>query len=191
MVAGVLHHLGVDMGDVPTVEQLKRVDTTRHYRGFECQEAIRQFAQLPADATCGQMMHAAGQYIGQRLMSADGPVGVKLNPLLLLARCDGLERLPLTVVSVGRNLESTFSSDIKYRGVDWERAAQRGIYDLAWREFVRRVPPVCHVPYEQAIAAPRLWVWTLMCALGLKPDAAQFEAAIEFVNPIQCKWEVA
>ena len=189
MLAGVLHHLGVDRGECPTVEQLKRVDSTRHYRGFECSLAVRMFGNLPPDATCDMLTATMHEYIRRRLSRTDGPAGVKLNSLMHLGGCEGLEELPLTVVAVERDLEATFASDIKYRGIDWGRAAQRGILDLAYREFVRRMPPVVTVRYEDAIERPLTTVYAVESALGLMPTLTQRAEAARSIDPVKCKWE--
>ena len=181
-VAGILHHLGVDMGSL-TFE----ATGSRNYLGFECETAKKDIGSLPGDASPEQIESAFRAYLDKRLATASGPCGVKLNLLALLGRCDGLESLPLTVVHVKRNLDDTFVSDIRYTGEDYNRAAWRGVYDLALRQLVRRVPPVCTIQYEDAIAYPYRTVQTLVTALGLTPTQAQTDKAIAFINPKACK----
>ena len=189
MVAGVLHHLGVNMGNLPTSEQEQATATMRHYRGFECEDAKRQIGGLPS--TCGleDVFSASQDYIEWRLATATGPAGVKLNLLAVLGLADRLEDLPLAVVHVTRDLETTFESDIKYTGMDIKRASNRGLRHLALRQLVRRVRPACVIRYELALGNPDYTVHKLADSLGLAPTGGHMNAAINFVNPITCKME--
>ena len=184
LVAGVLHHLGVDMGEVAT-----HAYGSRNYLGFECEIAKREFGGLPSDASPDTMLATAQSYFDKRLAAAYGPVGVKLNILILLGQCKGVEALPIKVVHVKRNLEDTFASDIKYTGEDMGRAATRGMLDLGLRQLVRKVSPAAVIEYETSIREPRLTVEVLVAALQLNPTPGQVEAAIAFIDPQACKME--
>lgn len=191
LVAGLLHHLGVDMGDIPTERQQAKTKTTRTYLGFECTLALRTFGALPATSSQAVMIDTARAYADERLVNADGPCGFKLNAMVMLGNCDGVERLPIEIVHVTRDLAATFESDIRYAGDGYARACLRGAFHLALRQLVRRVPPVCEVSYEQTRREPVETVAHLVRCLRIMPTFAQLEAAASFVVPAQQPQELA
>ena len=185
-MAVALHHLGVEMGDVP---RHKAIDC-RPYWQCECESARREFGALPLLAGEDVMFWTAKRYIDRRLREASGPCGVKFIPLVLLGLCGDVETLPITVVYAKRNLDDTFASDIKYRGVDVTRAMLRGACHLALRELVRRVPPACVIEYQAACGDPENTVLTLVESLGLTPTVEQWRGAVASIDPINCKREI-
>lgn len=190
-MAGVLHHLGVDMGRMLTEEQLRAIPwNKRRYRGYEDADA---YELVCSPAVRGrppeQIYNGLDAYLYRRLKDAKGPVGCKVPEMSMIAVCDGIEDLPITVVHADRDMNATFESDIKYRGLDYNRAAMRGILDLALRVLLERIPPVCTIRYEEAIKEPGVAVARLMRTLELKPDVTQTEKAIASIDPTGCKWE--
>jgi hypothetical protein len=98
-----------------------------------------------------------------------------------------VETLPIAIVHVKRDLATTFASDIRYTGERYDRAATRGVLHLGLHQLVSKVPPVCIINYEDAIAYPAVVVRSLAKSLDLFPTQAQIDKAIEFINPEGCK----
>lgn len=188
MVAGVLHHLGVDMGDIPTLAE-EQQRPGRPYRGYECREARAMIGDLPSGVAPAVLFDAMRTYAALRLARAPGPCGFKLNAAVLVGQCNGLESLPLTIVQVKRDLETTFASDIRHTGEDYGRAMARGALHLALRQLVRRVPPACVIQYEQALRWPFDTVQSLADGLDLQTTAEQRWKAAAGIDRRKCRWD--
>lgn len=180
LVAGLLHHLGVDMGrferGVP--------EGRRHYEGFECLDCWEGAISHAFDASQSQaFMQSVVQYIARRSAAAIGPFGVKHNPLLWLGMFDGIEQLPLRIVQVRRPLDEVMTSDRRYRGDDVARAARMGVSYLGMNRLVERIQPVLELTFAGIIQNPDQSVESLIEAFGLSPDYGQIESARDFVQP--------
>ena len=193
-MAGVLHHLGVDMGDIEGVEALAKnaPGNRRQYCGYEDMGVYHALAQCQVngidDPLFAKMDQHIQAYLRDRLASANGqPCGVKAPSFVMTSRCPSLTLWPMVVVHADRDVDAAIASDIKYRGFSYERAVERGIMDLALRQFLTRITPVCTIRYEDALVSPRYAVAALVNALDLEPTPDQRQAAIDFIDPVGCQ----
>jgi hypothetical protein len=190
LVAGALHHLGIDMGDTEAMERIAKgnIGNRRLYHGYEDANVYDVLGDLEGDPMYWEMDQAMREYLDNRLEKANGrAVGVKVPAMVMISRCPTLPTWPMVIVHADRNINTTFNSDIRYRGWDFERAAIRGVLDQALRHLLKRFPPVCRISYEEALIWPERAVDTLIDSLGLVPTPGEREAAIEFIDPVACK----
>lgn len=169
-VAGVLHHLGVDMGrfiDRPGI------------RGYTTYE----------DTTANQFKDASGRlkvaaYVNHRLNSPGGSLrGFKHTPLWLDCAAD----LPLQIIHVRRPLEDSIVSDwAKVQTVAGANQRERaGTVARAWmaaRQVAARYPLIATVDFYTLLAERVLCVTSLAQALGLPTEGPKWRAAVGSVR---------
>lgn len=207
-VAGILHHLGVDMGDVPPPGAHRRP-----YPTFE----DRRCARFKAEPTEAQkfIMQGGGRdfraYLEMRLVEAKkrGTIpGVKIGSAYWLGDPDPAS-LPVTIVKVDRPLEDSIRSDWRYQQAEYTidtrdpdrllddqrilRAAQMAGYWMAKERLCEMVEPTVTVDFYKLLAYSRKASETLVheiaFTLGLEGAAAAGEfgerasRACDFVNP--------
>ena len=77
LVAGLLHHLGVDMGRIAEGAQ----PGPRPYEGFECLDCWEGAIEGAFDPAAAEaFMSSVVGYVDARRAAASGPIGVKHNP---------------------------------------------------------------------------------------------------------------
>lgn len=174
-VAGVLHHLGVDMGDVSLAP------ANREYVVFE----DRRLGEYKAK-------HFRN-YLKMRLNTAEGRrVGVKCGAWYWMED-PSPETLPVQVVLVDRPVEDSMKSSLRRH-----RADTRPLYELqevrhkvggigeAWAAKVLlqlKIEPALRVEFRRLLADPRREVERIAARLRLDPRQSQLARAADFVNP--------
>ena len=173
-VAGILHHLGVDMG--------RFMDRTgvRGYTTYEDTDAagFRNGLILDIDAYVQFRMAAEGPW----------PRGFKWN--LNWTRWD-VDDLPLRIVHIRRPLEDSIASDRRIfdqlspdralRAVS-ERAGRVAQQWLLAHELAAGKNSVTALDFYPLLEERRLHVTALAAALGLPTEGARFNAAVRFVD---------
>jgi hypothetical protein len=180
LVAGLLHHLGVDMGRVAEGVQ----PGARQYEGFECLDCWEGGITGAFDpAAAQQFMASVVSYCDARRAAATGPVGVKHNPLVWLGMFSGIGALPIRLVHVRRPLDDVMRSDRRYRGDDLGRAGRMGMHWLAMQRLLEQVPPSATLDFGLVRESPAAAIATLVDALALAPGEEQVAGARAFVVP--------
>lgn len=187
-VAGILHHLGVDMGDVSSEP------TARGYVSFEDQRAVEFVAESPRGEGDPLLPLLGGyrrfrDYIEVRLESAryfGVRAGVKLGSKYWLADANP-ETLPLEIVRVRRPWPEVLASDLKYRErvvghplddlEQVERAAAMGGYWHAAELLASKIPPVVEVEWSDVLTHTMDVVRAIYRGLNLNPSPLEIEAA--------------
>lgn len=193
MVAGTLHHLGVNMGNVETLAEVESPDRKRKYLGYECRDLIGIMNGLKKPTEYEVFLKAFHNYILLRRTKSNGqPFGIKSNHFNILGMKDIVLDLPIQVVFVNRDLKATFMDDIKYRGEDYTRAAWMGQLHLAFEFFKKRAFknssfPAFEIDYEESLKNPKVVVKYLIGCLNLNPTCQQFNQAVEFIDPVKCQ----
>lgn len=200
LVAGLLHHLGVDMGEIDTPAQLAAFQrawrsqqcegAARHYLSYECQRFQRAAIPLLLQSTVENHYHAQalGTLLDHYGDTRPAGWGLKSTSLLYLAWWDGLARLPARWIVTHRRLEAVDASGAKYCGVTspaalW--AAQgRGVQQLARQRLLQRLAPRdCLVlDFDDIRMAPTVAIDSLAHFLDLAPTDSQRAAAAAFVQ---------
>lgn len=207
-VAGILRHLGVDMGEP--------IASDRPYETFEDSRRACQYAAEPTEAQ--QFIMGGGRdfraYLKFRLAEAreKGTIpGVKIGAAYWLGDPDPAS-LPVTIVKVDRPLEDSIRSDWRYRyerakscvvsgqvitGTPYInqdarilRAAQMAGYWQAKERLCEIIEPAVVVDYRALTDDPtsRLAYLSSLAIMlyeeyGHKRNADQKAAAAAFVNP--------
>ena len=199
LVAGVLHHLGVDMGNIETPAQLAQQQahwgayfpggTPRGYLSYECQTFLAQVLPLFPLATYANRFHAEGllTLLTTYAQTRSGQWGMKSPLLLFLAFTAQLEALPAQWVLTVRDVEAVCASGRKYLGAESPYALfaadMRGRLDLAYRLCCERLrQQAIWVDFETLRDCPEVGVPSLSAQLGLTPTCSQFQAAQAFVQ---------
>lgn len=178
VVAGILHHLGVDMGrvrsDEETLAAARTLKSARHYRGYECTVLAKMFST-------SSPYRVVREYVQRR---CERPAGFKSNLCVLLGNSlDPIETLPISVLHVTRDLQDTFESDIKYTGNDTDRAQLRGLLHLGLTRLVERIPPTLTLSYEEILRDRYGTVTSIIRAFGLSASADTVDQAAQFIDP--------
>jgi hypothetical protein len=200
-LAGVLHHLGVNMG----VYSLEQNITKRGYEMFEDAD-IAYFCSTFEDAAHPMMPKLLGtrsrfrNYVNHRLIKSfeDEVIGCKI-PATLATYDPDISTLPIVTLNVDRPLEDSIISDLKRlsdRGgddVDMHRRMVRSS-DLAgnwWakREILTQVEPELSLTFKELVTYPRKSVENIIVALQAAdlgceflPTRKQREQAILFLD---------
>lgn len=190
LVAGMLHHLGVDMGEGHWLE------SSRPYPTFEdarCKEYV-------AEPTPAQEFIMGGgrdfrAYCEMRLREANGrPCGVKIGAAYWLGDPDP-KTLPVRLVHVERPLEDAILSDWKYQVAEGRedsaesrilRAAQMAGYWGAASSLCRFIRPTMGFEYASDLDLPDVFVEQACHYLfptGSGPTAEQMDRAVDSVTP--------
>jgi hypothetical protein len=200
LVAGLLHHLGVDMGAIETPAQLQRLHAAwqqqqlegalRAYRSYECQRFQAAAMPLLLQGTVENRYQA--QALGT-LLERYGDTrpygwGLKSTLLLFLAWWEGLDTVPARWIVTHRPLEAVAASGATYCGTTspaalW--AAQvRGVQQLARQRLLARLArhSVLVLDFDDIRTAPRVAIDSLAHFCDLAPTASQTAAAAAFVR---------
>jgi hypothetical protein len=199
LAAGLLHHLGVDMGQIETPAQLWAHRATweslgcegepRGYLSYECQDFLQHALPYLRDATPAN--HYNGECLGELLshyaLTRHGLWGLKSTQLCFLAWWSGLERFPARWVLTQRPLEEVSLSGARYTGVrtPWALWAAQGlgVQRLAWLRLVRLLGErATVVPFVCVRLHPEPTIHRLIEALDLNPTPEQVAAAVNFVR---------
>jgi len=179
LTAGVLHHLGVDMGDIADPEELE--DHDRPYMHYEClrlQALIKGLGDFPP---IERMAGVFRKYV-ERRERKPGLHGVKNFTIQFLGfRPDLLEGLDLKTVHAKRDIGQVLCSDIKWKGWDLERAGKMGKAHMAMTRLLTEINPSAVLSFEEAMEDPAGATKKLAARLGIpwRPEAA------EFIDPIR------
>lgn len=180
LVAGLLDHLGVDMGRVARGIQ----PGARAYEGFECLDCWEGAIEGAFEPAAGKaFMTSVVRYLDTRRGVGAGPAGVKHNPLVWLGMFSGIEALPIRTVHVHRPLDEVMRSDRRYRGDDLGRAGRMGMHWLTMQRLLEQIPPRAALEFGRVREDPELAIATLIEAFDLAPDEAQTAGARAFVQP--------
>ena len=200
LVAGLLHHLGLDMGAIETPAQLQRLQAAwqhqqcegalRAYRSYECQRFQAAAMPLLLQSSCENRYHAQalGTLLERYSDTRPHGGGLKSTLLLFLAWWEGLERLDARWIVTQRGLDAVAASGAKYCGLTspaalW--AAQvRGVQQLARQRLLARLAqhPVLVLDFDDLRRAPRVAIDSLAHFCDLAPTASQTAAAEGFVR---------
>lgn len=191
VVAGILHHLGVNMGNIyPGIDR-------RGYRTFECRSA-KTF--LPAQRNIvAEILAGEGgsrdfrSYLEWRIKDAGGdtPQGVKLGAAYWVGEPDPWT-LPVRILRIHRPLEDSIESDARYQvqlrddftpEASVFRSAQMGGYYQAANVLCGMIPPTLELDFEGVLVDPMDAIIHICHAFNLEPDEDQRQAATRFVDP--------
>ncbi len=167
LAAGILYHLGVNMGDVD-------FDVSEHvkpYAKFECREMLEIVHNLGTNASANDLHDSFKEYSGRR----EG--GVKNFTLNRLAfHPELLDDLPISTIYAKRDIETAMMSDVKYRGWDPERGAAMGRMYLAMKKMLVEKPPVAVADFDRILIDPVGETKSLAGRLdiGWRQEAADF-----------------
>jgi hypothetical protein len=199
-VAGILHHLGVNMGRV-SLDPSK----ARGYAQYEDAD-LNRFKQLRNQGprpgggwTVNQYLFDWQGYQRHREQSRDDrPIGVKCSGGdVLTYRHHPYVREGVRVVRVTRSLDTVVAKEtdrwarlhlgrLKGEELDYAITERAGYAAKTWMatELVcREIPPVATVLYESALQTTEAVVRDLAKKLGMKPSAEQVAAAVGSVRP--------
>ena len=143
LAAGILYHLGVDMGDVDF-----DVSGVKPYPKFECREMLGIVDKLGSDASIYDLHDRFKEYCKR----GGGVKNFTLNRLALHPEL--LDDLPITTIHVRRNVETAFMSDAKYRGWNLERGAAMGRMYLTMLKMLAERPPVAVADFNRILTDP-------------------------------------
>ena len=204
-LAGVLYHLGVDMGSF----SLEQQENARGYEMFE-DKAIALFCARYEDRFQPMQPHLLGtkcrwrHYVNHRLIESKGPIGCKL-PAVLMLHDDDITTLPVVYLDVERPLEDSLSSDIrrviqknKYGEHDtWrlmslinaKRSADISANWQAKKDILLQIEPELRLTFDELVRHPRKSVENIIVALQAAdlgceflPTRKQREQAILFLD---------
>jgi hypothetical protein len=200
-IAGILHHLGVDMGRVS-----ENPSRARGYAQFEDQD-LGQFKRdrnkgpRPGGAwTVNQYRFDWLGYQRHRLASSSGPIGVKCSGADLIFHYGHPETQDgIRIVRVLRSLDAVVKKEtqrwakihlanLEGTELDYaitERAGYAAKSAMATELVCRAIPPAATVRYESALLTTEPAVRDLAKVLGLRPSEEQVEAACRFVRPFR------
>ena len=180
VAAGLLHHLGVDMGRI----ERGVAPGPRRYEGFECLDCWEDGIQGAYDpARTEDFMTSVSAYLQTRLQTADHPYGVKHNPLVWLGMFDGIDTLPIRILHIHRPLDEVMVSDRRYRGDDLHRAARLGMATLALARLLEQITPTLSLEFRHVLADPMGSTEAIVDHFELTPSTSQRAEAIRFVDP--------
>ena len=203
-LAGVLHHLGINMG----VYSLENQEQKRGYQMFEDKEIglfCSQFSpeHIPMAPKLMSIRCRWRHYVNHRFMGSDGPQGCKL-PATLMIQDDDITSLPVVYLDVTRPLEDSISSDIKkiVKKGEYDRNDIRSVQtlhmirsaDIAanwWvkKEIFAQVEPELSLTFKELVTHPRKSVENIIVALQgaelgceFLPTRKQRQQAILFLD---------
>lgn len=179
-VAGILYHLGVDMGEL--------YDSTRNrgYMTFECQQYRGYRGSFR-------------EYLNIRLRDGEGPQGIKCESRAWEGD-DSPETLPVRILAVNRPLEDAIASS---RRLWQEHPFRRSIYDKqedqegfleekasgirsahnAKTRLLAILPAKLELDFYDVLADSAAAVESIRLAFGLVTTPKQIRAAIGSVQP--------
>jgi hypothetical protein len=189
MVAGVLHHLGVHMGNVHS----ERWTRLRGYEQFEDLD-IGMFTWRqngPMDHLVNQRIRFR-EYMNYRFATQAGRLGVKTLPTIWMS--DGhVEQWPIDILDVRRPLQTALDKDIERMATRperepgkepftaWESMARYGgVASMAWARdaLLKFHPPRLTVDYDEFRANPPVHIEKIVEVFGLEPTDRQMTEAL-------------
>ena len=183
-VAGILHHLGVFMGD-----NLKRVKLYPNYEDWSIRNlCVQQFPEPELEPQNDERLRVKALQEWAREHRRKAPdncemVGAKhpIMPLMIdeIARAWGHGT---KFINVQRPLEDTIES---LRKRNWRKFVTHKVSEKLDKARNEKIGNHDHmtVDYDALLADPRQWVQAIVDYLGLHPTAEQFEAAVQSVDP--------
>jgi hypothetical protein len=175
-VAGVLHHLGVDMGE-PFFESFFESDwLARQLRSWWNEPYLLElFPQV-------ERIRVLREWVHDRETNGSSHVGMK-HPLLSLCTSDLLEAWgnKTRFIWAHRPIEDSIAS--LYRLTSWENPeiVQWTLWD-ALAEFFANQEHL-RVEFSQMMRQPALEIERIALFVGLRPTEEQFQAATRFIVP--------
>jgi hypothetical protein len=172
-VAGVLHHLGVNMGDNLLLMPSKR-QFRRRYPWYEPKGRTK--IKTPTQ------LHA---YVTQRMMTP-GPHGAKYPWWTIpLANSDWVGDGFIRLLAVHRPHVDVMASHRRYYDrADWGMWEDRILkYHESEDLLFERLAPVAYIEYYDLLSDPYGMVEEIADALDLVTTPEQFQSAIEFIDP--------
>jgi len=198
-LAGVLHHLGVNMGNVNT----KEAEDGRGYDMFEDADTSK-FTFRPnrePDVYIGKLTSTVlrvRSYVNYRLWNDEGPIGAKI-PGVLCVYDPELETVPIITLNIHRPLEQCIASDratsIRQNRYDpikgdmdkvWAanrmRASDMGSCLAGKMDVFNIHEPVVNLSFDELINEKEEMVPQIAKACGLEPSDEQLQTAIDFLD---------
>ena len=198
-LAGVLHHLGVDMGNVNN----KKPFTMRGYDMYE-DDDISKYCFRPnrePDVFIGKLTATVLRfrpYINYRLYNAKGPVGAKIPAVLCMYDPDPAT-LPIVTLNVHRPFEQAIASDRRtmlkqgrYEPIKDDidriiatnrmRASDMGTCFAAKMDLFIYHEPVANMTFDELVKDKEEMVPKIAESLGLEPTEQQLQTAINFLD---------
>jgi hypothetical protein len=207
LTAGLLHHLGVCMGEIETPQDLWFTQQTwdslqvgdpgrsggepRGYLSYQC-KTFDQLAEpyiLEAHAGNYYQAEALGELVVHYGRMRTGVWGVKHTALVFLTWYSGLGKLPAKWILTSRDLDHQARSCQRYTGdatvpALWAHSifgVQRLAY-LRLRQQLGDSPQLLVVDYELTRRFPQRTITQLIDYLQINPTAAQVAAALDSVR---------
>lgn len=179
-LAGVLHHLGVDMGEF----SLEAAEKKRGYEMYEdtniryfCSRFEDQYIPMAPRLLATRMRFR--HYLNHRLIGTEGPQGVKISASLC-QQDEKLATLPIVTLDITRPLEDSIIADLKravqkdgYRDksekgiriVHNVRAADIAACWWAKKELLSVIEPELTITFNELVRYPRKSVENIIVAL--------------------------
>jgi hypothetical protein len=203
-LAGVLYHLGIDMGNF----SLEAQSDKRGYEMFEDKEIALFCSRFEPDhiPMAPKLMSTRCRwrnYVNHRFMGSEGPQGLKL-PAVLMIQDDDIASLPVVYLNIERPLEDSIKADIKRMAKKGEygrndirsiqtfhmiRAADISANWWAKKEILSLVEPELSLTFNELVKHPRKSVENIIVALQqadlgceFLPTRKQREQAILFLD---------
>jgi hypothetical protein len=191
-VAGVLHHLGVDMGDLSAAHE-GAPGQRRPYHTYECREFRRVCMRnrpVTVEKVAGYVMERQ-RYKGvrqTRIFKGKQSQGVKHPQTCRLGRFDADALRPLVdlgvcLVRVERPLTDILRGDARYHGRRMRPDYLRSMFHDLEALCIAWPGEKLIVRYPMLTADPSLVVRGLAAQLCFEPTEAAIEAAIGHVDP--------
>lgn len=197
--ASILHHLGVDFGNIHTLEELRAIEKCRvnapemRYQDFEDREAYKIFALATQNGALyvSQLAEAFISYFRYRMQNSDAIVGFKIPMFGVMGSIDSkalFKDLPIEILAVKRPIEEVFDSiervmnpeQLKELHIDI--AQQLGHLWYGWRLIHRKIKPSLTISYDTIKEETEKAVETIADVFQLKPQTCQIENAIKFIK---------
>ena len=185
MVAGLLHHAGVDMGDVETADEVAASDRSVRYLTYEDKgllNRLRPLAQelyplapVVPDEWVNALYHQFQAYCQERERKARGKRwGVKNNGLLFLSQHEQFANLPIQWVTTYRDDDDSLASCRQKLGPEARCAEMMRAQWIALELLYDRDP--IEVNFHALLSYPKLTASLLFAELGISsaPHAHTF-----------------
>jgi hypothetical protein len=174
-VAGVLHHLGVDMGK-PFFESFFESDWLAHQLRIWWNEPYL-LEQTPK----AERIHILREWVRERESNGSSHVGMK-HPLLSLSANDLLEAWgdKTRFIWTYRPIEDSIAS---LNRLCWENTeyVQRTLWDKLTKFFANQEH--LRLEFSQMMRQPAIEIERIATYLGLLPTREQFQSAVRFIDP--------
>jgi len=198
-LAGVLHYLGVNMGNCNEEDQTEK----RGYEMFEDDDTWRYASRPNRDADrwegklTGTILRIRG-YVNYRLWKDEGPVGAKI-PAVLCMYDREIETLPILTLNVHRPFEQSVMSDRrtmvkqgKYKPIQGDidkilaanrmRASDMGTCYVAKMDLFSHHEPIVNVTFDELISQREEMVHGIADTIDIGSTEEQIQSAIDFLD---------